>query len=38
MKRMKVLDDGVTFASSIQSQNVPDLDALADAIANDLKK
>ena len=38
MKRMKVLEDGVTFASSIQNQNVPDLDALADAIANDLKK
>lgn len=38
MKRMKVLEDGVTMASSLQNQNMPDLEALADAIANDLKK
>ena len=38
MKRMRILDEGVTMASSLQSQNMPDLDALADAIAADLKK
>ena len=35
---MRILDEGVTMASSLQSQNMPDLDALADAIAADLKK
>lgn len=38
MKRMNVLDEGVTMASSLQKQNMADMDALADAIAADLSK
>ena len=38
LKRMKVLDDGVTMASSLQKQNMADMDALADAIAADINK
>ena len=38
MKRMNVLEEGVTMASSFGKQNMADMDALADAIAADLKK
>jgi hypothetical protein len=38
MKRMKILDECVVMASSLGEQNMADLDALADAIAADLKK
>ena len=38
LKRMNVLEDGVTMASSLQTQNLADVDALADALAEDLKK
>ena len=38
LKRMNVLDDGVTMASSLQAQNLADVDALADALAADLSK
>ena len=38
LKRMNVLVDGVTMASSLQKQNLADMDALADALAADLKK
>ena len=38
MKRMKILDEGVVMASSLGEQNMADLEALADAIAADLKK
>lgn len=37
MKHMKILDEGVVMASSLGEQNMADLDALADAIAADLK-
>ena len=37
MKRMKILDEGVVMASSLGEQNMADLDALAVAIAADLK-
>ena len=30
---MEILDDGVTMASSLQPQNLADMDALADALA-----
>ena len=33
MKHMNILDEGLTMASSLQEQNIPDVDALADAIA-----
>ena len=33
LKRMEILDDGVTMASSLQQQNLADMDALADALA-----
>ena len=33
LKHMDILEDGVTMASSLQEQNLPDMDALADAIA-----
>lgn len=36
MKRMHVLEEGVTMASSFGKQNIADMDALADAIAGDL--
>ena len=38
LKRMNILDDGVTMASSFQKQNMADMDALADAIAADINK
>ena len=38
MKRMNVLEEGVTMASAFGKQNMADMDALADAIAADLKK
>jgi flavorubredoxin len=38
LKRMNVLEDGVTMASSLQAQNLADVDALADALAADLAK
>lgn len=37
MKHMKILDEGVVMASSLGEQNMADLDALAVAIAADLK-
>jgi flavorubredoxin len=37
LKHMTILDDGVTIASSLQSQNLPEMDALADALANSIK-
>ena len=37
LKHMTVLDEGVTMASSLQEQNVSDMDALADAIAASMK-
>jgi len=33
MKNMTILDEGLTLSSSLHSQNLPDLDAIADAIA-----
>ena len=33
MKHMNILDEDLTMASSLQEQNIPDVDALADAIA-----
>jgi flavorubredoxin len=33
LKRMNILDDGLTMASSLREQNVGEMDALADAIA-----
>ena len=36
LKRMNLLEDGVTMASSLQQQNLADMDALADALAADL--
>ena len=33
MKHMNILDEGLTMASSLKEQNIPDVDALADAIA-----
>lgn len=33
MKNMNILDDGLTLASSLQSQNMSEMDSLADAIA-----
>ena len=38
LKHMDILDDGVTMASSLQGQNLPDVDALADAIAASVLK
>ena len=38
MKRMNVLEEGVTMASTFGKQNMADMDALADAIVADLKK
>ena len=38
LKRMNILDDGVTMASSLQAQNLADVDALAEALAADLRK
>lgn len=38
LKRMNILEDGVTMASSLQKQNMADMDALADAIAADILK
>ena len=38
LKNMDILDDGVTMASSLQEQNLPDMDALADAIAASVLK
>ena len=35
---MDILEDGVTMASSLQEQNLPDMDALADAIAASVLK
>ena len=37
LKRMEILDDGVTMASSLQQQNLADMDALADALAASVK-
>ena len=37
LKHMTILDDGITIASSLQSQNLPEMDALADALANSIK-
>ena len=37
LKKMNVLEDGVTMASSLQAQNLPDVDALADRLAESLK-
>ena len=37
LKRMNVLEDGVTMASALQSQNLADVDALADALAKSLE-
>ena len=34
---MEILDDGVTMASSLQQQNLADMDALADALAASVK-
>ena len=33
MKNMTILDESLTLSSSLHSQNLPDLDAMADAIA-----
>lgn len=33
MKNMTILDEGLTLSSSLHSQNLPDLDSIADAIA-----
>ena len=38
LKNMDILDDGVTMASSLQEQNLADMDALADAIAASVLK
>ena len=38
LKHMDILDDGVTMASSLQEQNLSDMDALADAIAASVLK
>ena len=38
MKRMNVLEEGVTMASTFGKQNMADMDALTDAIAADLNK
>ena len=38
LKRMEILDDGVTMASSLQQQNLADMDALADALAASVKE
>ena len=38
LKNMNILDDGMTLASSLQEQNLADLDALADAIAASLDR
>lgn len=38
LKHMEILDEGVTMASSMQAQNEPDMDALADAIAASVAK
>ncbi len=37
LKHMDVLEDGVTLASSLQEQNLGDVDALADALAASVK-
>ena len=38
LKNMTILDDGVTMASSLQRQNLADMDALADALAASVKE
>ncbi len=38
LKHINILDESVTMASSLQSQNMADMDALADAIAADINK
>ena len=38
LKNMTILDDGVTMASSLQRQNLADVDALADALAASVKE
>ncbi|MCR5825590.1 MAG: FprA family A-type flavoprotein [Oscillospiraceae bacterium] len=38
LKHMEVLDESVTLASSLRTQNLTDLDALADALAASVKK
>ena len=38
LKNMDILDDGVTMASSLQEQNLADMDALADAVAASVLK
>ena len=38
LKHMEILDEGMTLASSLQEQNMPDLDAMADAIAASVTK
>ena len=37
LKRMKVLENGVTVTSAVQEANLSDMDALADALAESLK-
>lgn len=38
LKHMDILDDGLTMASSLQEQNLPEMDSLADAIAASVNK
>ena len=38
LKHMRILDEEVTMASSLQEQNLPDMNALADAFAADIRK
>lgn len=38
LKRMEILDDGVTLASSLREQSLPELDILADALTASLQK
>ena len=37
LKHIEILDDSVTMASSLQEQNLPDMDALVDALATSVK-
>ncbi len=37
LKHIEILDDSVTMASSLQEQNLPDMDALVDALAASVK-
>lgn len=38
LKRMDILDESITLSSSLQEQNLPDMDAIADGIAASLKQ